>query len=474
MSLVLLTAVALCTVWRLLPRSSVSDDLVASKSQRDDPTSAPVASTDRHADQRVEPGQDTVGSSTRVPAEQREVPFDNAGVTDESPGESVAAISSNDLASTSATPDRTFPAFEDLRQRNFRLELPGRGSELELTETKLAAIPLATGERLQLSLVGGADSTINLVRGSDKTPDVQAWNIVKRAQLGFGAQEDVLLGQFIHREGELRFQWDASVPLSAKPGSLQFMPLEIRIGTNRQICHLWKPATVNSIRFSAKGTNSVEVPLPGSLIDRMDLFRVEYQLIESENSKRRSATVAMGETAKLPLGDDGELELEFKFKFAAGEGRSSMQVRLFGTPSKIKGGTLSREPRQEISTTLVEELLIQAKAKDPKKKSAEIAKLQAQRAKADKVLTQKKSASDDGDFSPLEKQIELLDVKISKLEADFETMQSLFEATVEWCQKAGRILRDLEDRSQLCYAIYRETEPRMVIIETSGFRWTKE
>ena len=181
-----------------------------------------------------------------------------------------------------------------------------------------------------------------------------------------GAYEEVVLGQFSHRSDELRFQWVSTAPSQSKPRSLQYVPLEVKIGSSRQICQLWKPIISNSISVGSRGTKNAEVPIPKDLIDNQEMLRVGYQLIGTDRPERPSAMSILGKSAQISLGN--ALQVEMDLTLVASPTGSRLQVRLFGMPPSLAKNRQSKEIRKEISADVVADHLRQANARDPKKK----------------------------------------------------------------------------------------------------------
>lgn len=364
--------------------------------------------------------------------------------------------------------DEASPVFEDLRRQDFQLQLPACGVEIDLEQIRLASIPLNAEDSIQLKLLSNKHANLSLVPDGGGRPDDRAWNVIKQVELALGTLEEVRLGQFRYSTGELRFQWQPQIPQSAKPGSLQFVPLEIKVGSDRCACLMWKPVSSNPVQINTKGITSAEVPFSASLIDRLESFRIAYQLVDPASSTAVVADVTLNQSGKLKFGAEPGIEADVEF--SAGDDHSSLQIRLFATPPSFKNSQPS--VRQEITTEFVAERLKQTKAKDPKRRENDIARLQSQKAKLEKAGSN--ANRNGGGFDPAEKQVESLDAKIAKLEEELAGQQQVYESNLEWCQKVSGLLRQLEDRTPLYYAIYRETEPRIRILETAGFDWSRK
>lgn len=395
------------------------------------------------------------------------------------PTNSTSGQSPPALAESATTNDSDGPAFADLRRRNFELQLPGRGITRESGNVVLASVPVPQGELLQLAVSGGAG--IRLVRASDAAEEDRTWTVMKKAQLAFGGQEDVTLGRFEHREGDLRFQWDPGAPAWAKPGSLQFCKLVVTVGKQSRPCTLWKPIVVNPTRLTPQSATTAELPLPGEFIDQPNAFQVHFQFAGTAATDNPSAVVTLDETAKILLGESEENGVEVELKITTGDSRSSLQIRLFAmAPVAGKDGDI-RYVRQEVTPAIVQSHLRLGRIKDLKKRETEIERLGKQVASLQSQVAALQAAVPNTAFAVQERleqeiarmnqQAEQLESKRSKLKTDLATTQEFAETVTAWCEGVGGVLKNLEDAAQLRYAVYLDTVPRTVVIETSGFEW---
>ena len=494
LSLAVFGIVAVAIVWRVTSAPGTSEDLASSL-----PSSAELAagSVGKTVSQpgSVAGGDATVdsnnlaGPTTQAPVNR------TTGLLMQDADSKVADVPS-EPASNSVLPttrpvvektpvaDELPAAFADLRRRKFELELPGHGVIRDATETKLASVPIPAGEALQLAVSGDAAAGFKLVRSTDAGDGTSEWSVLKQARDAFGGQEQVTVGKFLHREGELRFQWNPGAPAWSKPGSLQFARLDLTVGKQSQACQMWRPIVVNPARINTQAATTAEIPLPGDFMDRPQAFRVQFQLAGTAQSDLPFAVVAVGETAKITIGDSEANGVEAELKVTPGDSRSSLQVRLFASPPVAGKDGEVRHVRQEISPAIVQNHVRLGRAKDPKKREGEIDKFQKQVASLQKQVATREDALQQSTFTArgryqveitsLNQQIEAIETKIGKLEADLTAMQDLSEKNAVWCEEVGGILKNLDDSAQLRYAVYLDTVPRTVVIETSGFVWKKE
>jgi hypothetical protein len=423
-----------------------------------------VMSTDPNRGSALPPEGDQV---TATPSES---PVSTNSTSEQSPPS---------LAVSDPMKDSDGPAFADLRRKNFELPLPRREITSEGGEVVLASVPVASEELLYLAVTGGAG--IRLVRASDDAKDVSTWTVMKKAQLAFGGQEDVTVGRFEHREGDLRFQWDSAAPAWAKPGSLQFCKLVVTVGQQSRPCSLWKTIVVNPTRVTPQSATSVELPLPGENIDASQAFRVHFQFAGTGASISPSAIVGIDETATILLGDTEQNGVEAELKITTGDSRSSLQVRLFSkAPVAGKDGEI-RFVRQEVTSATVQNHRRLGRIKDQKRREADIERFGKQVMSLQSQIATRQAAAQTAAFAlreryeqeiaSLNQQIEMIESKLGKLESDLATMQEFADTVTAWCDGVGGILQNLEDAAQLRYAVYLDTVPRTVVIETSGFEW---
>ncbi len=487
MSLFVFGIVAVAIIWRVASTDGTNKDFATAPPTNEEPESISAQNTTGQP-APIENLQTAVASNNPS-VDESQSPIDGAskptgsdnprGVEAPTIPASISVSPRNQpvVQETSTATDP--PAvFADLRLRKFELELPGRGVTRDATEAKLAALPLTEGETLQLAVSGDAAAGIKLVRS---TVDANEWMVLKQARDAFGGQEEVALGKFLHREGELRFQWDVGAPGWSKPGSLQFAQLVVTVGKQSQLCQLWQPVVVNPTRINPQAATTAEIPLPGEFIDRPQTFRVQFQFAGTSQPELPSAVVAIGETAKITIGDSEANGVDAELKLTPGNSRSSLQVRLFASPPTLGKDGEIRRVRQEISPAVVQIHVRQGRAKDPKKRESEIDKLQKQVSNLQKQVSNRETAMSGAmlavreryqeEITSLNQQIDAMETKLAKLETDRAAMQDLSDKNSAWCEEVGGILKNLEDLAQLRYAIYVDNVPRTVVIETSGFEW---
>jgi hypothetical protein len=391
-------------------------------------------------------------------------------------------VDTTSLPEKSSAPAEEPPVFEDLRRRNYELELPGRGLIREATEVKLASLAVPKGQSVQLALTGIGATGLKLAVDKDRTMGT-AWTALKQARDAFGGQEEVSLGQFVIQDDELRFQWNPGAAAWAKPGSIQFARLEVTVGTQKQTCQLWRHVVVNPARVNTQSVTNIEIPLPGEFVDRPQSVRIQYQLSGGTLSTLTSNPVGIGDMAKIQIGD-AENGIEVELKSTAGDTRSSLQVHLFASAPMVGKDGDVRYVRQEVSPSVVQGHLRQAKARDPKKKEAEVDRLQKQVASFQKQIATREDAMASAalavrnrlemEVDALTRQMEGVETKLAKLEGEITASQVHFEKCNTWCESVGQILQELDQSTQLRYAIYLDTVPRTVLVETSDFEWAKE
>ncbi len=490
LALMLFGVVGAGVVWHSLSGPRRTEEVASS----DDRESESMSASSRSDAQRNEFVPEFASNDTpmSVASQADEVPTTASKSDFDAPPQSVepssfperTPVSSPVVATSPSVSDR--PAenpevFADLRRRSFQLELPGRGMNRDGTEVKLAAIPVAADESLQLALSGGAESGLKLVPQTGSATDVPTWTVLKQAKASFGGQEEVTLGQFLHKDGELRFQWNSAAPGWSKPGSLQFAMLDVRVDAHRQFCQLWKPVVVNPPRINVEATTTAEVPFPGDLIDRPASFRVQFQLSGTSQAEDPSATVVIGETATLMIGESAENGVEVELKITPGDSRCSLQVKLFGSPPSVGKEGKIRAARQEITPAVVQSRLKSGKNKDSgKKKDIEVKKLLAEIASVQDQIDQKNKLSSTASSSARSRiELELtalgqrssqLESKVSKAQADQAAAQELADQNTAWCNGVLDHLKVLHDQP-LRYAIYVESQQRIIVLESSGFEW---
>lgn len=348
------------------------------------------------------------------------------------------------------------------------------------TETVLAVIPLKADEQLQLAVT---NSEFKLDRSSD-TPEETAWTVSKQAKDAFGGQEQVNLGRFTHHKSELRFQWDAAAPGWTKPASLQFTSLVVTVGPQSQTCQLWKPIVVNPTRIDTHAATSLEVPLPSDLVDRPQSVRVRFQIAGMDDKNLPAVEGTLNEPARIIMGSSDENSIEVELKMTLGDSRSTLQAKLFGSPPHLGKDGEIRQIRQEITPSIVQGHQRQGRSKDPKKRDSEIDKFRKQIVNLQNQIAAKEQAMDNAavalraryqlDINSLNNQIGTLENKLGKLEADLASAQEFTEKMTTWCDEVSGLLKTLEEQGQLRYAVYLETDPRSIIVESSDFAWTKD
>lgn len=471
-SLLLLTIVSGAVAWRVLGPSSNGDELTATA-----PADAglPAVTSEPVVSQPVV----AVKGNSQAPILADTTPDAPVIREQPTPTEPTSPPEPN-ATSEPARSEAPVAAFADLIRRKGILELPGRGLMRDSTEAVLAAVPLKTDEKLQLAMT---NPEIKLNRSSD-SPDETVWTVIKQAKDAFGGQEDVTLGRFTHRDSELRFQWEAAAPGWTKPASLQFAGLAVTVGKQSQTCQLWKPIIVNPTRIETQAATTLEVPLPADFVDRPQAVHVRFQIAGVDDATLPSVEGALNELAKIMIGHSDSNSIEVELKLTLGDSRSTLQAKLFGSPPHLGKDGEIRQIRQEITPAIVQGHQRQARGKDLKKREVEIDKFRKQIGNLQNQIATKEQAMDNGavtlraryqlDINSLNNQIGAIENKLGKLESDLATAQEFTEKMTTWCDEVGGLLKTLEEQAQLRYAVYLETGPRTIIVETSDFEWTKD
>ena len=257
--------------------------------------------------------------------------------------------------------------------------------------------------------------------------------------------------------------------------------LEVSVGRRRQVCQLWRPISVNPVRIEVHKNHSVDVPLSGHLIDHPEKARVQFQLAGTGAAELPAATVGIGELATIKLGDSTENDIELQLRIVPGETRSTLEIKLFGSPPVMeKDGTI-RATRREISPSIIQNLAKSGRVRDVKRREAEIVKLKASQGSLQKQITQKEAAMKianlavqsraDAEVDSLNQQIAQIETRIEKLEAEMTGVQGFVDKSITWCDSVEKVLRNLDVQAQLRYAVYMPDEPKVMVIETTGFEW---
>ena len=380
-------------------------------------------------------------------------------------------------------------AFADLQRRKFQLELPGRGLTREPNLVQLAQLPVAAGESLQLALLGG-DPSLKLVPQSVENAKPLVWNIVKKAKASLGGTEDVTVGRFLHQDGELKFQWDRGAAAWAKPGSCQFSLLEVRIGSERELCRLWKPLLVNPVRISTKVATTADVPLTMELLDRPETCHVQFQLDGLPTATAQPAAVPLGSATTVMLGEDPAISVELELKIVMTDMRSVLQAKLFGSPPSLTKDGAKRAARLELTRAGVQTRSRSGKETDSTKKrsmdiktlerkanqlSTRLTELEGPNAATKNQNTTNRSTSisdrKEAEATSIRQQQTQLNAQLSRQQTELNQIQQLLNDHNAWCESVLGILDSLEERTQLRYAIFVEGPQRIPVVITSGFDW---
>jgi hypothetical protein len=384
--------------------------------------------------------------------------------------------------STPTPNDTAEDIFDDLRRRQFQLELPDKGVLRSSTEELLARLPIPAGEVLQLALKGEGAADLQLVQRSDDLDHAPAWTVIKQASAAFGGVEEVQLGRFVHRDQELKFQWDPQAPPWAKPASLQMAQLVLSVGMRQQTCQLWRTVTVDPIRIQK--SQLVDVPLPGQLTNHPEKMRIQFQLAGTGHADPPTTTAGLGDVATITLGETAENTVELQLKVITAGTANSLEVNLFGSPPVMGQDGVIRSTRQEITLAAVQNQSSTGRGQHVKKVESEVKKLKTSQSKlreqvAHKVAKKKNSnlagkSRADADIKTLNHEIADMETKIEKLEAEIAGERSFVEKNSMWCDGVKEILRNLEGPARLRYAVYVPAEPPVRMIETTGFVWEQK
>jgi len=382
------------------------------------------------------------------------------------------------------------PVFDDLRRRQFVLALPSRGKTDDKAETKLADIPTATDEPLQLRLLAEEESGIKLSPQAEATSAGGVWLVEKSARSGFGARQLKDIGRFIHRDGELHFEWNPMAPAWVKPGSLQFSPLELQVGAHRQVCRLWKPIVATPVRINVQQTvTSVDLPIASELLDPAPRFRVQFDLANIAEAVVRPAPVGVGERAIIVIGDSPEHSVELELTLAAEASRCSLRMALFAH-HPVKSRDEIRLNREEITLTSVASVQNRLSKKKPKaskkamlndalnKKQEQLTALDKQNADLSRQINLANSSTraryevqlQQGEYTAqrLRKEISQMEVLAVGTGEPAVSDEELHAQQTEWCAAVLEILTALQNDAELRYAITAAGQPPVPVAITEG------
>jgi hypothetical protein len=386
--------------------------------------------------------------------------------------------------------------FADLHRRDYQLVLPGLGLVREAVETTLAALPVATDQPLQLALQGETESGIKLVAREPEAGQVPTWSVQKSARNGLGGQELFDIAQFVHRDGELRFEWNSAAGAWGKPGSLQFSTLEVQTGPHQQICWLWRPVVVSPAQLNIdKVGTTIEVPIAGDLLDPPQRFRVQFELTHVPFQVTRPNVVGLGESATLVVGNNAERSVELRLKLVVGSLRCALQVAAFGRQPMMQQKIVRTELR-ELKLSDIESLQSRQptlKAKSDKKRPntvvgkdrSKIDDLQKQLEKAQEEvenLAKQMSSASSSQRRTYETQLQRAEARVEQLQGEIDQQKGMMDKKealqhaqdefasqqAAWCNDVLPILRALRDQAQLQYSLYVEGAPPVTVLRTAG------
>jgi hypothetical protein len=194
------------------------------------------------------------------------------------------------------------------------------------------------------------------------------------------------------------------------------------------------------------------------------------------------AIAAVGETATIPLGDDEENSVEIQLTLTTGDTRSTLEIKFFGRPPALEKDGSVHAIRREITPAIVHSIARGGRIRDVKKRETEIEKLKMSQSNIQKQIAQKNAAAAtanlagrtqlEAEVASLNQDIVGIEIKIEKLESNMSGLKDYVDKTTKWCDSVERILKNLENQAVLRYAVYIPSEPRTVVIESTGFEWS--